>query len=469
MRKVLFTLFGSALAAACSKAPPPAEPAGHFSIDPARITVSGISSGAYMAGQLHVAHSATFSGAGLLAGGPYGCAEGSITQAIGPCVKGENLDVAHLAARAREAAAAGSIDAVENLADDNVWLFIGTLDDKVAADAVRAAGEFYGEFSGKALLVDDVVVVHGMPTLENGLACDAFGTPFIQDCGYDAAGILLGTLLGELQPRAAAGGELRTIPQPGGTDAEMLDEALLYVPASCADGESCGVHVAFHGCLQSTEFVGDAFARGAGYNEWAESNNLLVLYPQVASSKVAPMNPYGCWDWWGYTGEAYATKDGAQLKVVKATLDALAEMRRSEGERIEEMILSRCDEVLRIAGTVRVRMPEVLEATRLRQRERIEKLDIEADPARLETELALVAQKLDVDEELDRLESHVKEIRDAVASDEPVGRRLDFLMQELNREANTLGSKSADAGTTKAAVDLKVLIEQMREQIQNVE
>ena len=96
-------------------------------------------------------------------------------------------------------------------------------------------------------------------------------------------------------------------------------------------------------------------------------------------------------------------------------------------------------------------------------------MNIEADPTRLELEIALVAQKLDVDEELDRLESHLVEIRDAIRGGKPVGRRLDFLMQELNREANTLGSKSADAETTKAAVDLKVLIEQMREQIQNVE
>jgi len=96
-------------------------------------------------------------------------------------------------------------------------------------------------------------------------------------------------------------------------------------------------------------------------------------------------------------------------------------------------------------------------------------LNVAADPSRLETELALVAQKLDVDEELDRLVSHVSEVRTALSSDEPVGRRLDFLMQELNREANTLGSKSADAETTRAAVDLKVLIEQMREQVQNVE
>jgi uncharacterized protein (TIGR00255 family) len=114
-------------------------------------------------------------------------------------------------------------------------------------------------------------------------------------------------------------------------------------------------------------------------------------------------------------------------------------------------------------------MPQVLEATRVRQKERIEALDVEADPARLEVELALIASKIDVDEELDRLESHLVEIREALSSEKPVGRRLDFLMQELNREANTLGSKSADTETTKAAVDLKVVIEQMREQIQNVE
>jgi uncharacterized protein (TIGR00255 family) len=114
-------------------------------------------------------------------------------------------------------------------------------------------------------------------------------------------------------------------------------------------------------------------------------------------------------------------------------------------------------------------MPEVLEAVAARQRDRIERLDVAADPARLEVELALIAQKLDIDEELDRLDSHVTEIRGIIGNGGAVGRRLDFLMQELNREANTLGSKSADTQTTKAAVELKVLIEQMREQIQNVE
>ena len=150
-------------------------------------------------------------------------------------------------------------------------------------------------------------------------------------------------------------------------------------------------------------------------------------------------------------------------------LQAIDAMRLSEGERIVQMLETRCVDIAGIATSVRARMPAVLAASRAKQQERIGKLDVEADPARLEVELALIAQKIDVDEELDRLESHLVEIRDALGEKKPVGRRLDFLMQELNREANTLGSKSADTETTRAAVDLKVLIEQMREQIQNVE
>jgi uncharacterized protein (TIGR00255 family) len=160
---------------------------------------------------------------------------------------------------------------------------------------------------------------------------------------------------------------------------------------------------------------------------------------------------------------------GEAATLFDTTLQAINVMRQSEGRRIEEMLESRCAEIEVIAKTVRTRMPEVLEASRAKQKERIERLDVEADPARLEVELALIAQKIDVDEELDRLESHLVEIRDAMAGEKAVGRRLDFLKQELNREANTLGSKSADTETTKAAVDLKVLIQQMREQIQNVE
>jgi len=159
----------------------------------------------------------------------------------------------------------------------------------------------------------------------------------------------------------------------------------------------------------------------------------------------------------------------AAADLLVTTLAALRQMRSNEGARISDMLETRCAEILDIAAGVKKRMPAVMDAVRSKQRERIDNLNVDADPARLETELALIAQKLDVDEELDRLCSHVSEIRDVLGRGEAVGRRLDFLMQELNREANTLGSKSADTATTRAAVDLKVLIEQMREQIQNVE
>ena len=184
------------------------------------------------------------------------------------------------------------------------------------------------------------------------------------------------------------------------------------------------------------------------------------------------VNPFDVLRWPGVVEQAEIEAEPlfeAALPLLQKALDAICAMRASEGARIADMIESRCVDIASISKSVRARMPEVLEAARAKQRERIDKISVEADPARLEMELALIAQKLDVDEELDRLDSHLAEIGDILTRDEPVGRRLDFLMQELNREANTLASKSNDTETTRASVELKVLIEQMREQIQNVE
>ena len=133
------------------------------------------------------------------------------------------------------------------------------------------------------------------------------------------------------------------------------------------------------------------------------------------------------------------------------------------------MLLQRCDALLALVEAVAHRLPEVRTRIRTRLVERLAQLQAQPDPDRLEQELVILAQRMDVDEELDRLRSHVTEIRSALDSSEAAGRRLDFLMQELNREANTLSSKSQDSETTRAAVEMKVLIEQMREQIQNVE
>ncbi|MGI9289811.1 MAG: YicC/YloC family endoribonuclease [Gammaproteobacteria bacterium] len=150
-------------------------------------------------------------------------------------------------------------------------------------------------------------------------------------------------------------------------------------------------------------------------------------------------------------------------------LDALREARSSEGARIHKLIEDRLGQISVLVAGVRERMPTVLDGIRRKILERAETLNNKIDNDRLEQELVMLAQKMDVAEELDRLDAHVEETRETFSKEGAVGRKLDFLMQEFNREANTLGSKSADTETTKAAVDLKVLIEQMREQIQNVE
>ncbi len=152
-----------------------------------------------------------------------------------------------------------------------------------------------------------------------------------------------------------------------------------------------------------------------------------------------------------------------------AALDDLIANREREGERLRDLILQRCESIGQIVKQTRENMSEIQARYQKKLRDRLDELNIEVSHDRLEQELVHLAQKMDVEEELDRLDSHLKEIKDVLNHDEAVGRRLDFLMQELNREANTLGSKSADISNTNASVELKVLIEQMREQIQNIE
>jgi uncharacterized protein (TIGR00255 family) len=169
-----------------------------------------------------------------------------------------------------------------------------------------------------------------------------------------------------------------------------------------------------------------------------------------------------------------ATRDPAPMLAAAHALlgEALAELARfrdSEGGRLCDALEQRCAGLIEFAARVTDRLPEVRTRMRTRLLERIAQLVSDVDHERLEQELAILAQRLDVDEEIDRLRGHVAEVRKTFDGQEPAGRRLDFLMQELNREANTLSSKSQDIETTRAAVDMKVLIEQMREQVQNIE
>ena len=157
------------------------------------------------------------------------------------------------------------------------------------------------------------------------------------------------------------------------------------------------------------------------------------------------------------------------LELLDQVLDDFVAAREREGAKLAAVIAERVDAIERIASQVRELVPAIREGQRARLAARLADLPHPVDPGRAEQELVLWLQKLDVDEELDRLASHITEIRRILAQREPVGRRLDFLMQELNREANTLGSKSVDARTSAAAVELKVLIDQVREQVQNIE
>lgn len=157
------------------------------------------------------------------------------------------------------------------------------------------------------------------------------------------------------------------------------------------------------------------------------------------------------------------------LALLDKVLDDFIAAREREGGKLVAAMLERVDAIAQRASEARALIPAIRAGQRLKLETRLADLAQAADPGRVEQELVLSLQKLDVDEELDRLDSHVAEIRRVLGQGEPAGRRLDFLLQEFNREANTLGSKSVDARTTNIAVELKVLIDQIREQVQNIE
>ncbi|HVU81792.1 MAG TPA: YicC/YloC family endoribonuclease [Rhodanobacteraceae bacterium] len=189
-------------------------------------------------------------------------------------------------------------------------------------------------------------------------------------------------------------------------------------------------------------------------------------FPQLATDFAALL------DWPGLLVKPELDQEGLSQSaeaLLERTLDEFIAGREREGAKLAQALRERLDGIERIVGEVRAMLPDIRAALRTKLDAKLAELAKAADPGRLEQELVLQLSRIDVDEELDRLDAHVGEVRRILALDEPVGRRLDFLMQEFNREANTLASKSVDPRATRAAVDLKVLIEQMREQVQNLE
>jgi poly(3-hydroxybutyrate) depolymerase len=336
LRRAACALLAAALPALGAATEPPPLPG--YNVDPGRITVSGISSGAFMAVQIAVAHSATVEGVGAVAGGPYACANGSAVTAVGTCMAGTPgaPDGRALAQAARQAAAAGRIDPVENLARQKVWLLNGYNDGVVRRPVSDALYEFYKDFADEAQLFykNNLGAAHSQVTLSYGQACNVNGGNFMNDCDYDAAGMILQHLYGRLAPRTTGplGGALlrfsqaeflRTEPWLAG----MSGEGFVFVPARCAQGRPCRLHVALHGCKQYAGLIGDDYYAHAGYNEWADTNDLVVLYPQTVATSLVPMNPNGCWDWWGYVDSDYAVKASAQIRAIRAMVERIGSRR----------------------------------------------------------------------------------------------------------------------------------------------
>ena len=324
-------------------------------IDTHAISVSGLSSGAYMAVQLQVAHAEKIMGAGIIAGGPYRCAAGKYADAwfdfsgmyaaLSVCMHMNPLtwwrepkpDVAFSIAETARLAQEGVLDAPEHLAKQRVWLFSGANDRIVPQVVMDSLQDYYQHYLPAAQIayLKTSQASHGMVTENQGSRCEITKPPFINDCDFDAAGALLQHIYGKLQAKGTASIEhLTSFDQQAFFDKADASVSLsaqghLYIPAACQAGARCKLHIALHGCGQGEDFIGDRFYTQTGYNEWAETNQIVVLYPQVQawsggfSFSTKRHNPQGCWDWWGYSGDDYADKRGKQIQALMQMVGVL--------------------------------------------------------------------------------------------------------------------------------------------------
>ena len=243
-----------------------------------------------------------------------------------------------------------------------------------------------------------------------------------------------------------------------------------------ADIRKCLGHYLSRGKIDaSLRFTEAHGASGSGLElNLALARELIGIHSEMASlaSSDQKADISQLLSWPGLIEEKRPDPAPLQAAAMELLVEAAKDLqagRGREGEQMANAIRERVEGISRITASVRSWLPEIRDALKQRMLDKIADLQQPLEPGRIEQEIAILSQKIDVDEELDRLDAHVEEVYRVLERTEPVGRRLDFLMQEFNRESNTLSSKSIDQRTTQAAVDLKVLIEQMREQVQNVE
>ena len=312
-------------------------------------SVSGLSSGAFMAAQFHVAYSQDLVGAGVIAGGPWNCAASHIglpalnamTTCMNPCMNPllpcPNYlfpDTKRLEKLAKQNQDKGNIDNLANLANDKVYLFSGQSDHVVLTQVMDTTSEFYTRLGVPETAIrynTSVDAGHAVVTdKKDDTPCALTESPFINNCGFEQTERMLEHIYGDLNPatRVAQGTLLAFNQQEfyGDKSAGFDTTGFVYVPKQCEE-ESCRIHVAFHGCEQSVTRVGKDFIEGTGYNEIADNNDLVVLYPQIKAT-VIPENPMGCWDFWGYNNLPlgpynYYKKDAPQMKAVAAMIERL--------------------------------------------------------------------------------------------------------------------------------------------------
>jgi poly(3-hydroxybutyrate) depolymerase len=306
---------------------------GKYNVDQSKISVSGISSGAAMATQMHVAYSSVFSGVGLVAGNPYWCAQGSTIAATGTCMtKPQNIVVGELTTQTTRYASSGDIDPTNNMYNDRVFILAGNLDTVVVQGVGMKAEEYYRNYVNTANIktVYDLPAEHTFPTVNYGNACSYQGSPYIGRCNYDGAYEMLNHFYGGLtKPSGATAlpgdfyefdqSEFFYISPPA--ISSMDSSGYVYVPSRCVAGATCKLHVALHGCSQGKYTLGDEFARNSGYNAVGELNDIIIIYPQAIATAV---NMFGCWDWWGYTVNIYATKGANQPLAIWRMVEKVA-------------------------------------------------------------------------------------------------------------------------------------------------
>ena len=311
-----------------------------LNVDTSQTTVSGLSSGGFMANQLGYAYSATFKGVGVFAGGPYMCAGHSNYTA---CMYNATISAGMLSTMQADINnwSGTAIDDKANVASQKIYLFVGNSDYTVGPNPMNGVQTQYTNNGVIAANLDYIKrdsTAHTFPTDfdSNGdNACSSSASPYISNCGYDGAKAAFTKFYGALNARndAPAAGNYIEFDQTAFTsNVGMASTGWVYVPASCASGTVCKLHVALHGCVQNYATIGDKFIKNTGYTRWADTNNIIVLFPQTrvdntshsTSASGSLANANGCWDWIGWYGSNFAQRVGSQQAAIKAMVDRLS-------------------------------------------------------------------------------------------------------------------------------------------------